>query len=130
MAVPVIEHHTTALKGDSSASSISVSHTGTGSDLLAVVCLSHRYGADAITGVTYGGNAMTDPDGGAGPQAQRDAIGAAMEHVADLVAAGHDVVLTHGNGQGAVWDIDPESWERRACTIANRALNHDIRNMR
>ena len=48
--------------------------------------------------VALGGNAMTDPDGGAGPQAQRDAIGAAMEHVADLVAAGHDVVLTHGNG--------------------------------
>ena len=48
--------------------------------------------------VALGGNAMTGPDGGAGPQAQRDAIGAAMEHVADLVAAGHDVVLTHGNG--------------------------------
>jgi carbamate kinase len=41
---------------------------------------------------------MTGPDGSATPQAQDAAITAAMEHVADLVAAGVDVVLTHGNG--------------------------------
>lgn len=48
--------------------------------------------------VALGGNAMTGPDGSAAPQAQWEAIRGAMEHVAQLVAAGHDVVLTHGNG--------------------------------
>jgi carbamate kinase len=48
--------------------------------------------------IALGGNAMTGPDGSATPQAQRDAIAGAMEHVAEVVAAGHDVVLTHGNG--------------------------------
>ncbi len=48
--------------------------------------------------VALGGNAMTGPDGSAWPAEQRTAIARAMEHVADLVAAGHEVVLTHGNG--------------------------------
>ncbi len=41
---------------------------------------------------------MTGPDGSATPRAQRSAIAAAMEPVAALVAAGSEVVLTHGNG--------------------------------
>src|SRR4051812_43663761 len=41
---------------------------------------------------------MTGPDGSATPGAQRDAIAAACRHVADVVAAGVEVVLTHGNG--------------------------------
>ena len=48
--------------------------------------------------MALGGNAMTGPDGSASPRAQRDAIAVAMEPVADLVAAGHEVVVTHGNG--------------------------------
>lgn len=48
--------------------------------------------------MALGGNAMTAADGRAAPQDQIAAIGAAMEPVADLIAAGHDVVLTHGNG--------------------------------
>lgn len=48
--------------------------------------------------VALGGNAMTSPDGRARPEDQITAIGTAMEPVADLIAAGHDVVLTHGNG--------------------------------
>ncbi|WP_226346606.1 carbamate kinase [Agilicoccus flavus] len=48
--------------------------------------------------VALGGNAMTAPDGRARPEDQQRAIGVAMEAVADLVAVGHDVVLTHGNG--------------------------------
>jgi carbamate kinase len=64
-------------------------------------------GADEATGgrrhgmrvlIALGGNAMTGPDGSATPQAQRDAIATAMGHVAEVVAAGHEVVLTHGNG--------------------------------
>ena len=48
--------------------------------------------------IALGGNAMTGPGGSATPQDQDTAVAAAMEHVADLVAAGVDVVLTHGNG--------------------------------
>lgn len=48
--------------------------------------------------VALGGNAMTGPDGSATPQAQRAAITKASQHLADLVAAGHEVVVTHGNG--------------------------------
>jgi carbamate kinase len=48
--------------------------------------------------IALGGNAMTAPDGSATPQAQERAIGGAMELVADLVAAGAEVALTHGNG--------------------------------
>lgn len=48
--------------------------------------------------IALGGNAMTGPDGNATPVEQDNAISAAMEHVADLIASGIDVVLTHGNG--------------------------------
>ena len=48
--------------------------------------------------IALGGNAMTGPDGSASPQDQDRAIVVAMQRVADLVAAGVDVVLTHGNG--------------------------------
>ncbi|WP_344691412.1 carbamate kinase [Blastococcus jejuensis] len=48
--------------------------------------------------IALGGNAMTGPDGSATPGAQRDAIAVASGHIADVVASGVDVVLTHGNG--------------------------------
>ncbi|GGO18743.1 carbamate kinase [Microbispora rosea subsp. aerata] len=48
--------------------------------------------------IALGGNAMTAPDGSASPADQRRAIGEAMAHVAALSRAGHEVVLTHGNG--------------------------------
>ncbi|MDO5502913.1 MAG: carbamate kinase [Actinomycetia bacterium] len=48
--------------------------------------------------LALGGNAMTAKDGSATPAAQVEAITTAMESVAALVAAGHEVVLTHGNG--------------------------------
>jgi carbamate kinase len=48
--------------------------------------------------IALGGNAMTGPDGSATPGAQRDAIRVAAGHIADVVAAGVEVVLTHGNG--------------------------------
>ena len=48
--------------------------------------------------IALGGNAMTGPDGSATPADQDQAVGVAMERVADLVASGVDVVLTHGNG--------------------------------
>ena len=48
--------------------------------------------------LALGGNAMTAADGSASPTDQRAAIEQAMESVADLIGAGHEVVLTHGNG--------------------------------
>ena len=48
--------------------------------------------------IALGGNAMTGPDGSATPGAQRDAIAEASRHIADVVASGVEVVLTHGNG--------------------------------
>ncbi len=48
--------------------------------------------------LALGGNAMTAPDGTATPTAQIEAIGVAMQAAAALVAAGHDLVITHGNG--------------------------------
>ena len=48
--------------------------------------------------IALGGNAMTGPDGSATPGAQRAAIAVAAGHVADVVATGVEVVVTHGNG--------------------------------
>jgi carbamate kinase len=48
--------------------------------------------------IALGGNAMTSPDGKATPEDQTDAVRRAAEPIADLVAAGHEVMLTHGNG--------------------------------
>ncbi|MEO8556130.1 MAG: carbamate kinase [Actinomycetota bacterium] len=48
--------------------------------------------------LALGGNAMTAADGSATPEAQQSAIAGAMESVAGLIAAGHEVVITHGNG--------------------------------
>ncbi len=48
--------------------------------------------------IALGGNAMTTPDGRARPQDQIEAVTRAMAHVAEVIAHGSEVVLTHGNG--------------------------------
>ena len=48
--------------------------------------------------VALGGNAMTAPDGSSSPDDQRAAIAVAADRIVDLVQAGHEVVVTHGNG--------------------------------
>ncbi|MFZ5872342.1 MAG: carbamate kinase, partial [Actinomycetota bacterium] len=48
--------------------------------------------------VALGGNAMTAADGSAAPGDQIAAVTQAAGHIAALVAAGHEVLLTHGNG--------------------------------
>ena len=48
--------------------------------------------------VALGGNAMIGRDGDASVVAQQAAVTRAVVGVAELVAAGHEVVLTHGNG--------------------------------
>src|SRR5450830_1087903 len=41
---------------------------------------------------------MSAADGSATPGAQQAAVASAMESVAELIVAGHEVVITHGNG--------------------------------
>ena len=48
--------------------------------------------------IALGGNALTAPDGNARPEDQQRAVELTMPHVAAMVASGHQVVLTHGNG--------------------------------
>jgi carbamate kinase len=48
--------------------------------------------------IALGGNALTSADGSSGPAEQMAAIADAAEHIADVAAGGHEVVLTHGNG--------------------------------
>jgi carbamate kinase len=48
--------------------------------------------------IALGGNAMTAPDGRARPEDQIAAVERAAEPIADVIASGADVVLTHGNG--------------------------------
>ena len=48
--------------------------------------------------IALGGNAMTSPDGSARPEDQRAAIRQAAGPIVDLVATGHEVLVTHGNG--------------------------------
>src|SRR4051794_33700604 len=48
--------------------------------------------------IALGGNAMVSPDGSATPEAQHKAVARAAVPIAELVAAGHEVLLTHGNG--------------------------------
>jgi carbamate kinase len=48
--------------------------------------------------IALGGNAMTTPEGRARPEDQIAAIAQAAEPIADVVATGAEVVLTHGNG--------------------------------
>ena len=40
----------------------------------------------------------------------------------DLSPDGRRLLVTHGDGKGAVLDVDPTMWARRACTLAGRTL--------
>lgn len=48
--------------------------------------------------VAIGGNALRSEDGVGAPSEWFDALAASLPPVVDLIAAGHRVVLTHGNG--------------------------------
>jgi WD40 repeat protein len=43
----------------------------------------------------------------------------------DLSSNGRQLLMAAANGQGAVWDVDPASWARRACRLANRTLTRE-----
>jgi carbamate kinase len=48
--------------------------------------------------IALGGNALSSPDGRARVEDQQVAVAQAAEPIADLVVAGHQVLITHGNG--------------------------------
>jgi carbamate kinase len=48
--------------------------------------------------IALGGNAMTAPDGRATPADQIAALGRAASRIAEVVASGAEVLVTHGNG--------------------------------
>jgi len=48
--------------------------------------------------IALGGNALVGEDGGSSPDDQRGAVASAAGPIAEVVAAGHQVLLTHGNG--------------------------------
>jgi carbamate kinase len=48
--------------------------------------------------IALGGNAMTAPDGRAAPADQIAALARAAERIAEVVATGAEVLVTHGNG--------------------------------
>jgi WD40 repeat protein len=43
----------------------------------------------------------------------------------DLSSDGRRLLMTSADGHGAVWDVDPQSWARRACALAHRTLTRD-----
>jgi len=43
----------------------------------------------------------------------------------DFSPDGRRLLEVHANGEGAVWDVDPDSWKRRACAVANRTLSRE-----
>jgi WD40 repeat protein/tRNA A-37 threonylcarbamoyl transferase component Bud32 len=47
------------------------------------------------------------------------------ESMLDISPDGRRLLMTSGNGEGAIWNIDPEAWPRRACALANRSLTRD-----
>ncbi|HXO09647.1 MAG TPA: hypothetical protein VN880_16515, partial [Solirubrobacteraceae bacterium] len=49
--------------------------------------------------------------------------GLAQRYVAAaFVDRGTHLVTLDDNGQGYLWDIQPQSWARRACEVAGRTL--------
>jgi hypothetical protein len=40
----------------------------------------------------------------------------------ESLALGTRVVTLDDNGRGSLWDIQPQSWARRACEVAGRSL--------
>ncbi len=43
----------------------------------------------------------------------------------DLSSDGRQLLMTSANGEGAVWNIDPEYWKQHACELANRTLTEE-----
>jgi WD40 repeat protein len=38
---------------------------------------------------------------------------------------GNQLVAVYDNGTGLVWDVDPDHWKQRACSVASRSLSRE-----
>ena len=38
---------------------------------------------------------------------------------------GNQLVAVYGDGTGVVWDVDPDHWKQRACSVASRSLSRE-----
>jgi hypothetical protein len=38
---------------------------------------------------------------------------------------GSQLVAVYGDGTGLVWDVDPDHWKQRACSVASRSLSRE-----
>jgi WD40 repeat protein len=72
-----------------------------------------------------GGDSASLWDVATGAQIGPRLAAGSRESMLDLASDGRRLLITSGNGQGAIWRIDPESWARRACTLANRTLTRE-----
>jgi WD40 repeat protein len=54
-----------------------------------------------------------------------DHLGPDRSTVLAFNPAGTDLVAFYGDGTGLVWDVDPDRWKQRACTIAGGPLTRD-----
>jgi hypothetical protein len=43
-------------------------------------------------------------------------------NVTEFDPSGSHLIALHQSGAGIMWDVDPQLWERRACTVAGRTL--------
>jgi hypothetical protein len=43
-------------------------------------------------------------------------------NVTEFHPSGSHLIALHQSGAGIMWDVDPQLWERRACTVAGRTL--------
>jgi WD40 repeat protein len=72
-----------------------------------------------------GGDSASLWDVATGAQIGPKLAAGSRESTLDLAPDGRRLLITSGNGQGAIWTIDPESWPERACAIANRTLTRE-----
>jgi WD40 repeat protein len=38
---------------------------------------------------------------------------------------GSHLIIMYENGTGLVWDVDPDHWKQRACSLASRTLSRE-----
>jgi WD40 repeat protein len=81
-----------------------------------------EFNRDARMLAISGGDSASLWDVGTGAQIGPRLGAGSRESMLDLSPDGRRLLITSGNGQGAIWTIDPASWPRRACALANRVL--------
>jgi WD40 repeat protein/tRNA A-37 threonylcarbamoyl transferase component Bud32 len=72
-----------------------------------------------------GGDSASLWDVATGAQIGPKLAAGSRESMLDLSPDGSRLLITSGDGQGAIWRIDPDSWPERACAIANRTLSRE-----